>query len=75
MPAKLKSLSDINNPTEKKSLVCTKICLVMLSSGKLSQGSLAQVQQVVYFSSSKHMQVHAYPCFGGKTGDNSNFLC
>lgn len=47
----------------------------MLHSGKLSQGRLAQIQQVAYPSSSKHMQVHAYPFFGEKSGDNSNILC
>lgn len=48
-PAKLKPLCDINNSTEKESLVCTQVCLATLSSHKLSQGGLAQVQQVVYF--------------------------
>lgn len=52
MPAKLKSLSDINNPTEKNLWHAQKFCVAMLSS-KASQGSLAKIHQVVYFSPRK----------------------
>lgn len=40
----------------------------MISSGNLSQGSLAQVQEVVYFSSGKHMQLHTYFFWGRSVG-------